>query len=431
MSVSKKILIFGAIFFLIVGTIVFLWYLFFKADDKLYISIGAGEAGSEPYLFAKAIQKVATLHYPDIDIKVVQTRGSKDSLDQIEEGKIDLAISQENIKVGSAATMVAILYSDFFHLIVRKNSGIKSFADISGKKIALPVKGSGQWVSFWFIASHYNISIDDFQNFPHFATDYADALKDGEIDGVFIARTPMNNNVKKILKESNSTIIPIDQAPAITLKQPVLREDVLLKGIYFGSPAIPPEDIQTISVNRLLVAHENTDKKAVFLITKVLFERQQELLKETPLAGMISQPNTSKGLSMPMHEGATQYYHKDDPSFLEENAEFVGLLITIALLAWSGLSGLKKYFSASQKNLADQYSKELMNILDEINSNNDPNFIQKKKIYVENMLKEVLDELDKDHVTIEGFQFFSFVWDKVYGAINDKQKSIQSIKNSI
>ena len=426
MTKTKKISIFALIFLLIIGSFASLWYLFFKESDKVSVLIGAGKQGSEPYIFAKALQRVASLHYPNLDIKIVETRGSKDSLDQIEEHKIDFAISQENIKVGSSATMVAILYSDFFHLIARKDANISSFADIVGKKIALPIKGSGQWVSFWFIAKHYDISIKDFQNFPHFSNDYTRALQEKEIDGVFIVRAPMNKNIKKILTESNSTILPIDQAPAITLKQPVLREDILLKGIYSGSPAIPPKDIQTISVNRLLVAHENTNKEAVFTITQILFERQQELLKETPLAGMITQPDISKSLSMPVHEGAEQYYNKDKPSFLEENAEFVGVLITIALLAWSGLSGLKQYFLASQKNLADRYSKELMDILDEVNSSNDPNFIQRKKVYVEDMLKKVLHELDKDNVTVEGFQFFSFVWDKVYNVIIDKQKLIKS-----
>ncbi|HBS13288.1 MAG TPA: C4-dicarboxylate ABC transporter substrate-binding protein, partial [Flavobacteriaceae bacterium] len=85
-----------------------------------------------------------------------------------------------------------------------------------------------------------------------------------------------------------------------------------------------------------------------------------------------------------------------------------------------------KKISGNKKNLADKHTKELVTIMDGINEKKDINspFLNKQKSVLQTMLSEVITELDKDQMTAEGFQFFSFTWDKANDLIKDKEKEL-------
>jgi TRAP-type uncharacterized transport system substrate-binding protein len=52
-----------------------------------------------------------------------------------------------------------------YQLLVTEQSGIQTFSDLRGKRIALPPKGSGQYKSFWFLAEHYGLQPKDLTEF--------------------------------------------------------------------------------------------------------------------------------------------------------------------------------------------------------------------------------------------------------------------------
>ena len=419
---------FGTVLFtliLLAGISYAIWLNFFKPPEVTTLRIGAGKKGSESYNFANAIKKVTEANYENIRIKLVSSFGSEDSLSKLESSEVDLATVQADVKAGKSAYIVSNLYPDFYHLIVKKDSNISSFADLKGRNMALPIKGSGEWISFLFTAAHYGMSIKDIQNFPCFEEDVASAFDDGMIDAVFMVRAPMNKHISALLKHANTKIIGIDQCDALTIKQPALKTTAIPKGIYSGSPAIPSKEIKTISVNRLLVAHKDADEDAIKIITSVLFERRLDLLKYTPLAGLITQPDWNAGTTMPLHAGAISYYDKDKPSYFEENADYLALLVTLALMLGSGLLALKRYLNQSQKNIADEYSKELFTILKEVEASDDYDYILTKKSYLVEMLEEIIHQLDIDNVTAEGFQFFSFTWEKIYAMVEQRLVLVQ------
>jgi len=416
----KKLGIVIFVLLLLAGISYAIWLNFFKPPETITLRIGAGKKSSESYAFANAIKKVTEANYENVKIKLITSRGSEDSLSKLESDEVELATVQADVKAGKSAYIISNLYPDYYHLIVRKDSNITSFADLKGKNMALPTKGSGQWISFLFTAKHYGMGIKDVKNFPCFKSDIPSAFNDGMIDAVFVVKAPMNTFVSNLLKTTNTKIITIDQCAALTIKQPALKTTMIPKGIYSGSPAVPSKGIETISVNRLLVAHTGADEEAIKTITSVLFERRLDLLKYTPLAGLVSQPDWNNGTTMPIHPGAMSYYDKDKPSYFEENADFLALLITLALMAGSGLLALKNYLDQSQKNIADQYSKELFDILKDVKKSDDVAYILKKKEYLEKMLEEIIHQLDIDNVTAEGFQFFSFTWDQIYSMVDKK-----------
>ncbi len=408
-----------------------IWAFMPKKSEFHIIKIAASSVGSESHLFIAALAQVVNSAQDEIIIDVRDTKGSKDSLNQLEEGYVELAAIQADTKTSSDIKVVANLYPDFYQLIVRRDSNITFFGDLEGKKMALPNRQSGQWESFWFVADHYGISLKDIINVPHFKKDIIEGLKNGDIDAIFSVRAPMNSMVENILDSGYATLLPIEQGEAISLKQPSLVIKKIPKGTYGGSPTIPKDDISTISVNRILVTTDKVSESDIRYITSVLFERRSELLKFTPLAGLVSMPDRKEGVSLPPHEGAQNFYDRDKPSYYEENADFLGLVLTIFLMIGSAAMGIQKFLMRNQKNLADKYTLELTNVMKRVNQSENLLQLNEHKKHVEDMLHEIIVELDRDNVTVEGFQFFSFTWDKVYNIILEKQRILISASNGV
>jgi len=253
-----------------------------------------------------------------------------------------------------------------------------------------------------------------------------DAIINGEIDAIFKVRAPRNQTIMNIINSCPSKLIAINQAQAMKLKQPALEIGKIPVGAYSGNPLIPKNDLPTIAVSRLLIGHKDSDSEAIKLITKILFERRLELLKITPLAGFISQPNWNAGTFIPIHEGAQAFFDRENPSYFVENADFLALILTVLIMLGSALVGLRKKVSGSQKNLADRHTQELVSIMETIRNekNIDKTVLNTKKEELQTMLSNVINELDKDEMSTEGFQFFSFTWEAVYSLIKEKETTM-------
>ncbi len=132
------------------------------------ITIAAGDKEGESYIISNAIAKVIQKR-SNIRVTVLDTGGTKENLELLQQGKAQLATAQAdvvtedmdaiaNTKANSSKSSLrtlAVLYKDLFQLLVR-DSNLKQFVQLKGKTVALPVEG-GQYQSFEKIAKHYRL----------------------------------------------------------------------------------------------------------------------------------------------------------------------------------------------------------------------------------------------------------------------------------
>ena len=410
-------------------------YYFAQFAPKAVLVIGAGAASGEAYHFAQAIKAVAEMEYPELTIQVQETKGSEENMALLENGTIDLAtvqgdIIQSDLNAASSARIVSILYEDIFQLIVHPNSGIRSFADLPEKSIALPRKGGGQWQSFWFIADHYGINEKDIMTFELNARQADVALINNEIDAIFRVRSPRNTNIQALVDQGVANLVSINQAASLALKQPACKVTELPPGAYSAKFMVPESALTTLAVDRYLLASKNAPDKAIAAVARMLSEHQLALRNHTPLAGFIHRPTIEEGTLIPVHGGALQHYNRNKPSFIVEKADFIALLISVFLLISSTLLSLRRRFKAQQKNTIDQYTFELVQTMKDIQKVTDPVVIEQSKASLRDTLQTVVYKLDRDEVNIEGFQFFSFVWDATLHAIEERADQLKQPKKS-
>jgi TRAP transporter TAXI family solute receptor len=401
---------------LVVLSLLTAYWRFEVSRERVY-TLAAGPTDGEAFLIALSIAEVTHRYNAGIRIEVLETQGSVQNMALIENGQVDLAAVQADNRVAATARLIAPLYPDAFQLIVQEGSAIERVADLRGHKIALPPRGGGQYDSFWFLAQHYDLAPTDFVALPMSARAAAYAMQVGAVDAVFRVRAPGNLAIRELIERIPTRLIPIDQGAAMRLRRPALETGTIPKGSYRGDPPLPDSDLSTADVPRLLIASSELDAGVATTITRTLFERRRDLVAQTPLAGFISSPDRAAGTFMPLHPGAQRYYDREKPSFIQENAEPIAVVLSFLVLLGSGFFRL---FSQKRKARLDDYNRELLAVWHAAADTDDRTQLLAHRDTLMSVLGKVVDDAEEGRITAEGFNIFSFTWESVYESIRDK-----------
>ncbi len=386
-------------------------YLLYDDRQTHNLVIAAGARSSEGFQLVQAIAEIVNRHHSKIQIEVIETGGSLDNSQLMEDGYADLATLQADGTVSTRANLIANLYPDAYQLIARRSANIGSVADLKGKTIALPTKGSAQFTSFWFLARHYGLDESNINWLPMSNRSAEWALISEAVDAVFRVRAPGDATVKQLIERADIMLVPIEQAPALHLRKAAIQSGRIPKGSYRGEPPLPERDLETASVNRLLVASSDVPSNVIYNITAVLFERRRELSELNTLASLIAAPDTIGGTTLPLHEGAAQYYDREKPSIWSEQADFLRTLISLLAVFLSMTFAFRNWFQGAQKNRADAYNKDLIALFEAAEKGEHTAGHSRSELG--RILTEVIDDLDNDRISREGFDEFSFTWQAV------------------
>lgn len=251
----------------------------------------------------------------------------------------------------------------------------------------------------------------------------------GRLDAVFTVRSLRDRRLLDLfddakLKNIALRYLEVDQAEAIAVKRPFLATGHMPKGTFAGDRPTPSRDIMTPVVERVLVTRNDVDANAIAELTRILFEHRLDLTIRFALASAIRQPDTTRGLSVPLHEGAARFYARDEPSFLQQNAEPIALVVTLTAMLGSGLLALRSRLVIRQKNRMDSYNFVLLDIGERANKATEPDRLRELKREMFALLENVVRALDTDEVTEEGFQSFSLLWESVREILNERSAEL-------
>jgi uncharacterized protein len=350
----------------LIGIAAVLW----QQSRTQYLTLAAGDSSGESYILGSALKTVVERHYPRVRITLLKTGGTAENLAMLEAGRAQLATAQSDILPGPAARILAVLYDDTFQLMVPQSSQMRHFVDLRGTRIALARTG-GQFQSFLRVAEHFGLHEADFRFVGSNDETADEAFLNGQADAIFRVRAIGNPSIQRLVQSNKVRFLPIEHAVAMKIKHPAFLPASIPEGAYSGDPAVPSQDLPTIAVHRTLLARDNANGSAIQAITAVLMERQQELMQEIPaqltevrlLLAQVRRPDPQTGFGPALHPGALNYYDKDKPTFLQTNADFVGLLVTTGFMVASWIWQLNRWMQKQQKNAADIYSNRVVALI--------------------------------------------------------------------
>ncbi len=396
-----------------------LWAL--EQKQTYQLTIATASKDGEYYAFAQALANVVERHDPKIDITVLETKGSPENMQLLEQGRVNLAIVQNDTPVTPSVRAIAYLFPEVFHLVAAADTDIQTVADLKGKRIALMPEGSGSYALFWPLSRHYGLAETDFEFVSLGAAEAHTAFRAGEVDALFRVLALGNPSISELLSNTQARLIPIDQATALRLSFPYLEATQIPKGTYDGAIPTPPTDLPVVGVRAVLVSHADVNPEVVRAIAQTLFEFRNELVAQYPRAANITLPESSMNLGLPMHPGARAYYDQDEPSFLVEYAEPIGLLLSVSILIFSGVWQFRLWLKERQKNRADMYNLEILGLIDDVQKSVELEQLNQLRRYLFEILHKVVVDLDEDRISPQSFQSFAFTWEMAIATIRHRE----------
>jgi TRAP transporter TAXI family solute receptor len=263
---------------------------------------------------------------PGIRASAEVTAASVDNLKFLRDGRADIAftladtlsdaVHARGAFAGSPpvpATSLAVLYSNYTHLVTLAGSGIRSVGDLRGKVVSTGAPGSGtEVIAFRILKAAALDPARDVQRQGLGASESAGALKDGKVDAFFWSGGLPTAAIQDLSRTSGITIRLVPTADLLPALQREFGE--LYFALQVPSAAYPGVDaaIPVIGVANALVVNRSMDDQLAYDITRVLFARQADLAAIHPEARHLSLASAVQGSPADFHPGAIRYYREQN-----------------------------------------------------------------------------------------------------------------------
>ncbi|WP_166252276.1 TAXI family TRAP transporter solute-binding subunit [Marinobacter salicampi] len=294
------------------------------AEEQQFITIGTGGVTGVYYPAGGAICRLVNMDRKDHGIRcsVESTGGSIYNLNAIRQGELDLAVAQSDWQYhayngtsefsddGKNEKLRAVfsLHPEPFTVVASKDSNIKTFEDLEGKRVSVGNPGSGQRATAEVLMEEMGWTMDKFSLAAELkAAEQSQALCDGNIDAFFYTVGHPSGAIKEATTSCDSVIVSVDNEATKKLvdENPYYRVATIPGGMYRGND----EDTTTFGVAATFVSSSDVPDEVVYQVVKAVFENFDSFKRLHPAFGNLEkQEMVSDALSAPLHSGAEKYY---------------------------------------------------------------------------------------------------------------------------
>jgi TRAP transporter TAXI family solute receptor len=292
-----------------------------SAQVKTRLAIATGGTGGVYYPLGGGLAALMSKHLPGVEATAEVTTASVDNMKLLHGNRVAVVLTLPDTaleahqgqlkglkeKVGVRA--LSSIYANYMQIVAIDGSGIKTVADLKGKRVSTGAPGSGVEVKGLRVLEAYGLTPKDFKNQDRLgATESAGALKDRKLDAFFWDGGLPTAAILDLGATPGLKIhlIPhADAVPKMVSKYgPLYFAATIPKGTYGGMDA----DVQVAAATNLLAVHERMDENLAYQITKLLHERTADLVAVHSAAKEISLKNALVGAPIPFHPGALRFY---------------------------------------------------------------------------------------------------------------------------
>jgi hypothetical protein len=292
------------------------------ASGKLRLSVATGGTGGVYFPYGGGLAKLWTAKVPNTEATAEATSASVDNMKFIGSGKADVAFTLADTAYDAFAgrgsnfeggkipvCAIAVLYTNYTHIIALADAGINKVADLKGKKVSVGSAGSGTEVIADRImeAAGLNPKSDVTRDNLSAAESVA-AMKDRKIDAFFWSGGVPTGAVTDLMATPNLKVkfLPNDDLVDALVKKygPLYFKITLPKDGYKGLE----QDVPVIGVANLLTVNAKMPEKTVQDLLLAMFDNLTEVGAIHPEAKKLSLQSAVTGSSIAFHPGAVKYY---------------------------------------------------------------------------------------------------------------------------
>jgi uncharacterized protein len=293
------------------------------AQDK-FVTIGTGGQTGVYYVVGQSICKLVNRGTGKHHIKCTapSTGGSIANINAIKAGDQDMGVAQSDWQYHAyhgtskfkdqgpfkELRSVFSVHGEPFTVVARKDSGVKTFADLKGKRVNVGNPGSGQRATMGVVLEALGWTESDFALASELkSSEQAAALGDNKVDAIVFTAGHPNGSIQEATTTTDALLIPVT-GPAIdklVADNPYYAKAVVPGGMYRGND----EGVETFGVKATFVSSSKVPEEVIYQVVKAVFDNFDRFKKLHPaFANLKEKDMITAGNSAPLHAGAVKYY---------------------------------------------------------------------------------------------------------------------------
>lgn len=292
-----------------------------RQDQPQYINIVSGGTSGVYYPLGVALSQLFSKAMPGAKVSVQATSASAQNLMLLEAGRGELGFTlgdslsdawAGNREAGFDQPLkklrtVAGIYRNFVQIVASADSGIKTLADLKGKRVSVGAPKSGTELNARAIVKAAGMSYDDFSRVEYLPFgESVELMKNRQMDASLQSAALGVASLRDLATAMKVIVVAISPDIIANVGDPAYQPAVIPAGTYQGQT----EDVQTVSIQNFLVTHEGVADDTVYQMTKALFDGLDQLAAAHVAAREIRRDDAIKSLPVPLHPGAARYYRE-------------------------------------------------------------------------------------------------------------------------
>jgi TRAP transporter TAXI family solute receptor len=287
------------------------------ADGSL--SIATGGTGGVYYPYGGAMGTLLSEKLQGVTATAQETNASVDNVLLVQDGGADVAFALGDTVADAVAgkaqfegreiTICTLgkLYDNFTQTVTTSGTGIRSIADLRGKRVSVGSPGSGTEVLALRLLEAAGINPDaDIQRSQLGVGETAQALRDGTIDAGFWSGGLPTGALVDLATTGQMVLIPTgEQTEALASKfGPYYQTEDIPAGTYEGQAEPSPQ----VVVPNVLIVRSDMPQQMQQDITRAIFENKAQLATVHPAANELDPATADEVGFVDVCPGAKAYF---------------------------------------------------------------------------------------------------------------------------
>jgi len=291
-----------------------------QAQQK-FINVLTGGTSGVYYPMGVALSQIYTKAMPDVKSSVQATKASAENLNLLQAGRGEIAFTlgdslsdawKGDADAGFKTPLkklrgVAGIYPNYIQIVAAADSGVKTLADLKGKRIAVGAPKSGTELNARAIFKAAGMTYKDFAKVEYLPFgESVELMKNRQLDATLQSAGLGVSSLRDLATSIKIVVVPIPADVVKKVGDAAYQSGIVPANTYEGQTT----DVATAFVQNFLVTHEGVPTDIVYQMTKSMFENLDHLVAAHAVAKQIKKETALVGMPVPLHAGAEKYYRE-------------------------------------------------------------------------------------------------------------------------
>ena len=284
-----------------------------------FVNVLTGGTSGVYYPLGVALSTNIGKALPNVKTSVQATKASLENLNLLQNGRGEIAFTlgdslsdawKGNEEAGFKGPLnklrgIAAIYPNYIQIVARADSGIKTLADLKGKRISVGAPRSGTELNARTIFQAAGITYKDFAKVEYLPFgESVELMKNRQLDVTLQSAGLGVASLRDLATSVDIVVVPIPADVVRKTNDAAYIPSVIPANTYKGQTA----DVASAAVQNYLVTHEGVSNDTVYAMTKALWTGLDNLVAAHSAAKSIDQKRALEGMPLPLHPGAEKYY---------------------------------------------------------------------------------------------------------------------------